>query len=128
MKVFYIFPYYLSWHYTRAISHFLETFRNLLYFTFNFYSLRVLFNTLFHPFSALPKPAKINSNSEVEKEIWIVTFIMRLLGLIVRVVTIVVGLFAIFVTVIFWSIALAVWLGLPFIMIFFALSALIGFF
>lgn len=56
------------------------------------------------------------------------TFIMRLLGLIVRVVTIVVGLFAIFVTVIFWSIALAVWLGLPFIMIFFALSALIGFF
>lgn len=128
MSPFVIFPYYLAWHYTRAIRDFFTIWGNLLWFVLQFFSISLLFKTLFAPFKRL-KEAGAKDAIDVEGffEALIVNTIMRIVGFIFRSIIIIFGLLFYILTFILGIASFLMWIALPFIIIFLLFSSFIGF-
>ncbi len=124
MKALLIPAYYLAWHYTSAIAHLLAIYRNVVFFSFNFFSIKILFRTLFMPFSRKNKVAK----NEEDREHLVVTIMMSLLGFIIRTATVICGACAMLLVFLFWTLMLCIWMVLPFVAIILFIFGMISFF
>jgi hypothetical protein len=111
MKALLIPAYYLSWHYTTAFAHILRIYRNVVFFSVNFFSIKLLLRTLFRPLRRSP----IASTRPEDAEHAVVTFIMSFMGFMIRTVTVICGLCSLIITLAFWLAVFCLWVVLPFV-------------
>ncbi|MCB9806073.1 hypothetical protein H6775_02845 [Candidatus Nomurabacteria bacterium] len=124
MKVFLIYPYYLSWHYTRGIKNLLEIWQDFLWFMMSFFSIGTLTRTLFSPFQRLQEHYKGGLDIENFFSVLAVNTIMRLVGFVTRIIIIALGIVMFLLTLITGVIFFIIWLVLPVLMIFILVIAL----
>lgn len=129
MSPFVIFPYYLAWHYTRAIRDFFTIWGNLLWFVYQFFSIRLLLKTLFSPFKRL-KEQNTGGVLDFEGlfESLIVNTVMRVVGFIFRSIVIIFGVVFYILTIVAGIVTFVLWIILPFLIIFLLIASIIGFF
>jgi hypothetical protein len=112
-----IIPYYFSWHYSQGTISYFRIQKNLIWFLWNFFSIKILLKTFFAPFEKL----KENYTGGLDIENWLssvlVTTLMRLVGMFARSVIIVTGLITILAFLIIGFFGIFVWLALPFIIL-----------
>lgn len=124
MKALLIPAYYLAWHYTSAIAHLLAIYRNVVFFSFNFFSVKILLRTIFRPF----RRTRYITTDPANQEHIIVTIMMSFIGLCVRAVTIVCGSLAVILACVFWTVVMFVWLALPFVSVVLFIFGMLSFF
>ena len=87
-----IIPYYFSWHYSQGTISYFKIWKNLVWFLWNFFSIKILLKTFFAPFEKL----KENYTGGLDIENWLssilITTLMRLVGMFARSVIIILGL------------------------------------
>lgn len=103
---------YTLWHYGRGIADLVRVWKDFLVFVVNFFSLPQLAVTLFAPYRRLGEKSGSGFDpAELLSRLFVNT-VMRLLGLVIRVVIIAIGFLAVLITAIvapalflFWLIA-----------------------
>ncbi len=127
MKVFLIPIYYLSWHYTVAYKHILDVYKNVIFFSVNFFSIKSLFKTIFRPFKKTVEVKNVEKQDDPESEIFLVTVLMIILGVTLRLATITIGMLTAIAVFIFWAFVFVFWTILPLVLLFLFFAGLISF-
>jgi len=128
MSPFVIFPYYLAWHYTNAIKDFFGIWGNMIWFTYQYFSIPILLRTLFSPFKRLKEYSKGGLDMGSFLESLAVNLIMRIVGFILRSMVIAIGLTVLIFSIIIGIAVFFLWLVLPFLIVFLLVTGLIGIF
>lgn len=115
MHIFLALPYYLSWHYTDALTDMRRIWKNFFIFIWNFFSISLLVSTLFSPWHRMQE-----SYGRIEDVFgnFVVNTMMRLVGAVVRLIFIIMGTFSLILCAVLGVAALIFWLVLPFILIY----------
>lgn len=121
-------PYYFSWHYTKAYSHIYGIWKNFLRFTCDFFSIGLLFKTLFSKWERLGEEYRKGEGIEATAETAFINFIMRIVGIIVRLPVIILGMIAFVLVFSAGILFFVVWTLLPFIVVLFLIFGIIGIF
>ncbi|MFA6338703.1 MAG: hypothetical protein WCW87_01415 [Candidatus Paceibacterota bacterium] len=106
---------YLLWHYSTAIGDIIRIWTNYLWFFYNFFSISLLFKTLLDPWERLKEKYDLRSIEDWASAL-VTNTIMRLVGFIVRLFTIVFGLLVLLVVVLIGLVTIILWLVLPFLL------------
>ena len=115
MRLFFLPLHYLWWHYTLALGDLAILLRDLWRFLYHFFSIPTLIRTLFAPWRRLGESYPHGFNPQAVLEIVVVNTLMRLVGLIFRLVMIVVGLATLMVAAVIGVCFFLIWLLLPFV-------------
>jgi len=115
MDILLYFLRYIIWHYTRAIKDLFINWINFIWFTFNFFSISLLLKTFFSPWKRLGEARK----GFFDFTFIIIDIIMRLFGMLLRSITIIIGMVSVCVVILAGPIALAVWIVWPIAIIYF---------
>lgn len=126
MKILLIIPYYLSWHYSRALKNFVSIWFNLVSFVFSFFSVPTLFKTLFAPYKRLKEEYSGGFDPEDFFGTIIVNTLMRIVGLFLRSILIIIGLICTISTFILGGFSFFIWLLLPILIPFIFFVSLIS--
>lgn len=128
MKYLWIFPYYLVWHYGRALVLMFKNFKNFLFFVPRFFSIGLLLKTFFSPFQRLRE--KPSGELDIGNFLSVITvnMISRLFGLIIRSLVIAIGMLSILMTLLILIFIFIIWLILPPLLIFAISISLISLF
>ena len=118
-----LIPEYFVWHYTTALRQFLNILTNFLWFTYNFFSIPLLAKTLFSPWHRIHENYKGGLNASSFFETLTVNTIMRLVGLVVRLVVIAFGIVLCAVVLIIGIALFIAWLVLPFLVVVLVIEA-----
>ncbi len=105
---------YSLWHYTTALSDIFRIWGNFLWFVYNFFSIPLLLKTFFSPWRRLreeKKQAGLHPGEFFGN--LIVNVLMRIIGIFVRLITIVVGLCILFLVFLSGIAAFVLWLATP---------------
>ncbi|MFA6475814.1 MAG: hypothetical protein WCV68_00195 [Candidatus Paceibacterota bacterium] len=110
---------YLIWHYTRAVLEFSHIYKNILSFLINFFSIPVLVRSYFAPWRRMGEDytKDIFHDFEDVVAVFVVNFIMRIVGVVMRTVIIIAGLLFVIIVALFYPVLLIVWLLLPLILV-----------
>lgn len=106
---------YLRWHYTQGVVDLVHIVGNFVWFFYEFFSIRLLFATLFVPFHRLNEegPTGLDLGRMAEK--LIVNMLMRLVGALMRISLILFGSMLIGLTLVVGLAFLVMWLCAPLI-------------
>jgi len=121
-----ILPAYVSWHYSEALADIVRIWTNFIWFFYHFFSIPLLFKTLFVPLHRVRGERTTRGfNFEEVAGNFVVNIMMRGIGFILRTILILAG--ALFMVIVFWLglIALTVWILMPIVLaalIFFGFS------
>lgn len=117
-------PCYAKWHYGQALADIARVWRNYLWFFYNFFSIPVLISTFLTPFNLLGEPYRKGGGFDVGKlfETLLVNVLMRFVGAGVRLSTIITGFFVLVVIFIIGAVALAVWVAMPLVIVWFVVA------
>jgi len=116
---------YLKWHYGKALATTFAFWKNILVYLFNYFSLKNLIGNFFAPWKRLADSYPKQFNFKVYFGIFIVNTIMRIVGIIMRTIIIIIGLFVCVIYVVFLPASLLFWLALPVIIIWLIVYGLI---
>lgn len=100
---------YFVWHYTRAIHDLFYNWLNFIWFTFNFFSISLLFKTFFSPWKRLGEKRK----GFFDFTFIIIDIIMRLFGILMRTVAIIIGIIFTILVVLSGPLILLLWIIWP---------------
>jgi len=114
MNFLLIIPYYFSWHYSQGILDYFRVWKNLIWFLWNFFSIKVLFKTFFTPFQRLKETYSGGLDLENFATSIIITTLMRIVGMFARTVIIILGLISLTVFIAGGLLGIILWLILPF--------------
>jgi len=106
---------YLKWHYGKALITTFTFWKNILFFLFNFFSIKSLVGNFFAPWKRLADTYPKGFNLKVYFFTFIVNTIMRIFGMFMRSIVIIVGLIVCSIVIILLPISLILWLALPII-------------
>ncbi len=108
---------YFSWHYSRAFADIWNTCTNYIWAVWHFFSVPILTRTFFAPWRKMD--VEYGKGFDLENFIgpFIVNTLMRLVGMIFRVVIICVGLVCIVALFLLGIAVTAVWIFLPIIFV-----------
>lgn len=113
MNVLLYLPAYVIWHYTAGLWAALAVARNLLRFTFHFFSVGLMFKTLFSPWRRLGE----DYASGLHPNEWLATLtvntLMRVVGAAMRLVLIIFGLIALVVVAVGSVVVMLMWILWP---------------
>ena len=125
MNFLLIIPYYFSWHYSRGLSDYFKVWKNLTWFLWNFFSIKVLLKTFFMPFKRLKE--NYTGNLDVENFLTsiIVTTLMRIVGMFARGTIIVCGIISLIIFVLGGLVGFIIWIFLPVIISVIIITSLI---
>ncbi len=113
-----IFLQWLVWHFYEVPKGILKAFKNFLVFNFNYFSIGLLSRTLFSHWRRYREYYPRGFNIKGWLRAFSGNMISRMLGAIVRTVTILVGLVVEFLILIGGVIIILVWLCLPILIVF----------
>lgn len=109
-----VFPLaYIIWHYSEAPYYFFGVFSNIIWFLWNYFSIKILLQTLFSPWR------RMINDEEGGNKIWkifanlILNSLSRFIGFFMRAFTIILGLAIIFITIIGMILFYVLWIVLP---------------
>ena len=125
MKYFATLLGYLKWHYTKALSATFSFWKNILFFLFNFFSIKSLLGNFFTPWKRLADTYPKKFSLKIYSTTFLINSIMRIVGMILRSIIIIIGLACCAVYIILLPFSLIVWLALPFIIAFLIIYGLI---
>lgn len=128
MKYLLIFPYYLSWHYSKGIAEVAIALKNFVLFVPEFFSIGTLLKTLFSPFQRLKEHYSGGLKISEFFEVITVNILMRLVGLVIRSFFITLGVLCFIGALILAIILFFVWLVIPLVLAFFFFSSIIALF
>ena len=109
MSIFLVLPYYLVWHYGRAILDIKDNARNFIVFVYNIFSIPTLVSTLFSPWMRINDEYKVSSLLET----FIFNSMMRIFGVFVRIIFILLGIVSLVFTVLCSALFFLFWFFLP---------------
>jgi len=113
-----VLGHYFIWHYGRAISDLTRIYRNLIAFTFNFFSVSILVNSYFAPWRRMGEDYPGHSVDPFDYfSTFLVNIIMRLVGIFMRTIVIVLGMAVTLLAILSYPIVLLFWIILPFVVI-----------
>ncbi len=105
------------WYYKDAILSILGIWRNFILFVSNYFSIILLFRTLFVPWKKISESYGRGFDFGRFVRVLTLNFLSRTLGFIVRSVVIAMGILAEFFVLIFGAIFFILWLFLPAILV-----------
>ncbi len=110
-----VFGHYFIWHYGQAIRDLTRIYRNLIAFTFNFFSVTVLVNSYLAPWRRMGEDYP-NKGVEIFDyfSVFLVNIIMRIVGIFMRTAVIVLGMLATLLVIVSYPLVLLIWIVLPF--------------
>jgi len=114
MNFLLIIPYYFSWHYSQGILDYFRVWKNLIWFLWNFFSIKVLLKTFFTPFQRLKETYSGGLDLENFATSIIVTNLMRVVGVFARSALIIFGLISLTIFIVGGLLGIIIWLVLPF--------------
>lgn len=116
---------YIEWHYTRGVRNLARIVANFFVFVVNFFSIPALAASLFSPWRRLGEERQ-HQYLDLEEiaSVFIVNTLMRVVGLIIRLVTISLGFVALVIVFVVGSAALVLWLVWPLVIIIFIVNGL----
>ena len=117
MNFLLIIPYYLSWHYSQGLLDYFRIWKNLIWFLWNFFSIKILIRTFFTPFERLQEKYAGGLDMESLAASIIVTTLMRVVGMLARTVIIIFGLITLTTFTLAGFIGIFIWLLLPMIIL-----------
>lgn len=109
---------YIGWHYSAALAEWTRIARDIAWFISNYFSIALLFRTLFMPFRRLD--ATENSGFF---DWFITSTLMRVVGILVRIPVLLIGVLLWLLWWILYGIIVLVWIALPAILVFLAWRA-----
>lgn len=119
-----IFAHYWLWHYSRAVLDIFAIWRDIIVFVWNYFSVSLLLSTLFSPW----KKIKENYGDTLDFgrlfSTFFVNLMMRLVGAVIRLFTVLLGLIALALSAALGAAFLALWLFAPVILATFIYAAL----
>lgn len=104
---------YFLWHYSLALVAWWRIYLNLLWFLYHFFSVPVIVRTLFSPWRRLAEPYPKGFNPGAAAETLVVNGLMRLFGLVVRLLFLSCSVMILSLAIILGWVALALWLVAP---------------
>lgn len=104
---------YFKWHYTIGFVDLFGLIRNFLWFFYHFFSIPVLTRTLFSPWERQGERYKKGFDVEGIFETFIINFIMRVVGFVIRSIVIVAGLAVLITVFSLGVIAVVIWPLIP---------------
>ncbi|MEK7575131.1 MAG: hypothetical protein AAB511_02785 [Patescibacteria group bacterium] len=107
-----VLSFYILWHYTKAWQDLFRIISNYLWFVSNYFSIGLLWRTLFDPWRRMSIVGGKGSKDSFVGAILINTF-MRAVGFLIRTVTILGGLFVLLIAVSLSCILILAWAFLP---------------
>ncbi len=128
MNALKLLPRYIGWHYSVAFADMAQNAKNSLLFLYNFFSINVLFKTLFAPWERMGDSYKKGFNPEDFFATLAVNTVMRVVGFIMRTFLIILGSISILCDVVFICISFLVWIVSPFLIILFFVAGMINLF
>jgi hypothetical protein len=118
MRFISVIGHYFVWHYGRAISELTKIYRNLIAFTFNFFSVPTLVASYFAPWRRMGEDYPEKSVDLFDYfSVFLVNLIMRIVGLFMRTIVIILGMMATLLVIISYPLLLIFWIVLPFLVI-----------
>ena len=104
---------YLTWHYSTALQEFWIIWGNFLWFGYHFFSLPLLARTFLAPVYRLQE--RSTGAFDIGRMLgdFVVTTLMRIVGMIMRVAVIIMGLFFELVIILLGAFVFFFWLILP---------------
>lgn len=111
-----VFLRYFSWHYIDALSDIFLVWSNFFWFIGHYFSMALLFRTFFSPWKRITEEYKREGIEEIA-ETFILNVSSRLVGMVVRFVILVVGLFTEMLLIVGLFIFYTLWLLLPFLVV-----------
>jgi hypothetical protein len=112
------FPTYFKWHYGRALVEAFAIWKTFLWFTLHEFRVGLHLRTLFSRFHRLGEEYEGSAIDFAEiASAFLVNTIMRIVGVLLRLVVIVMGLIAFFVVLIGGGIFFVFWIAYPLIVI-----------
>lgn len=116
---------YIWWHYGTALKEIIELERNFLWFGYHLFSIKLLLQTIFSPFSRIQEGYKGLGSMEMLMENVVANMISRAVGFIFRTIIIIIGvMFEALLTVALLPV-LIFWVLLPILIPLFFLIGLI---
>lgn len=113
MRFLKLIPYYFAWHYSRAIKELVLIWSNYLWFSLNYFSVKVLLRSLFKPFHNVNEETSL---SKIRDEFFLVTFLNSIVGFMLRITIVLAGILC-WIAVLFAGIMfLLIWLVMPFVL------------
>jgi hypothetical protein len=107
-----IVHHYLLWHYTKAFGEIFHVWKNIIWFTFKFFSIPQMLRSFISPWKRMTEDRGSTFNFEDLAGFIIINFVSRIIGIILRTVVIIAGtaslvilLAGIMATYIFWVLA-----------------------
>ncbi len=113
MSSFKLLPYYIGWHYSRALLDMAHLWKNFIHSTYHFFSIGNLTSNLFSPWQRMNEAYGQSSFFET----FILNTLMRLIGFFIRLTVIIIGLLSLFTLCVVGILMYFLWLFLPIILI-----------
>ncbi len=111
-----LFLNYWRWHYSRAILNIILIWKDFIWFLWNYFSIKQLLRTFFVPWKRLrEESAGISELFNLFTSV-VVTFLMRIIGVIIRSIVIITGLIFILLALAGGVLFLVFWITMPVIL------------
>lgn len=117
MKFLRFIPHYILWHYSRAVLELFGIITNFLWFIYHFFSVPILFETLFSPWQKMGEEYKKGFHLANNLSVFFINTVMRIIGFFIRFFVIIFALILIVITIILGVIAFLSWLIAPIILV-----------
>ncbi len=108
---------YYKWHYGRSLAEFFKISKTFFGFLIHFFSISLLLRTLFHPWRRMKEQYSGGLDLKALFSSLIVNTLMRLIGIISRLVIILLGIFTLLSSFVVSVVGFIVWIFLPLISI-----------
>lgn len=123
MRALLLLPYYIHWHYGRAISSGFSIFQNFIWFLGHFFSMGILLKTLFQPWEKMVEERQPGLSFGNLASALLINLCIRFAGAIIRLAVIFTGLICMVAVTLGAAVVFVIWLAYPlFIMGFFGLG------
>lgn len=128
MNIIFLTAHYTIWHYTKGIYEVFIVWKNIIWFTNQFFSIKLLLKTFFKPWKRLhEKHYRSEGVGEFFTNIMINT-LMRIVGMVMRSIVIVLGLACMLLAIFSGLFLFGIWFLLPPIIFFIFIMGLYSLF
>lgn len=108
---------YFLWHFGRAFGEIFHVWKNLLWFVLRFFSIGALLKSWFAPWKRITEDRGNTWDIENLASVIIIGFISRIIGFIMRSAVIIIGLIALFITILAGLLTYIFWITAPVVLV-----------